>query len=96
MISRGVAAAILAIACVPWAWLLLSQALALYLVVITIPDDLRTCFDNAALPTLAMVWLAVAPLPLGILAALTGVRRSRGAARAGLALMLIGLPLCLL
>jgi hypothetical protein len=71
---------------VPWLVLLVGQVLSL-IVVVVVNGDLGECFSNAALPTLAMCWLALAPLPVGIAALLR--RRTLG-----LALLGVGLPLC--
>jgi hypothetical protein len=87
-VPRAVVIALLVVGAVPWVLLLVLQALNLFLLVV-VNSDLGTCFDEGALPTAAMIWLALAPLPLGI----ATVLRWR---TVGLPLLGIGFPLLVL
>jgi len=56
---RGRTVGLLVIAFVPWACLLIFQAIAILLVsIVYSAGDLGACLDTGALPTLAMLWLA--------------------------------------
>src|SRR3954469_10778120 len=85
---RGVRYALLALGAVPWLLLLVGQALSLF-VLIAVIDDLGTCFEHGGSATAAMLWLAIAPLPIGI-AAFAGWRAPGGV------LLGLGFPLCVL
>lgn len=97
MYTRSTRFLLLAFGAVPWLYLLLIQLLSLWAVLAIAGDEggLGSCVDMGVIGTLALLWYAVAPLPVGVAAIVAAARRrpARIASPLGLGLLGLGFPL---
>jgi hypothetical protein len=98
--TRSTKFLLLAFGAVPWLYLVLIQLLTIVVVLAMAGQEggLGVCFDMGVLGTLALLWYAVAPVPVGVAAIVASARRAPAplASTLGLGLLGIGFPLLVL